>query len=100
MLSHWFTHRMFGRPKQTHSAPPLLYDKAAAKFESSGQQSVWDHPAWLELSNRYVEGLRREAAEDRLAPEAYLAPIALVASQVAKRQGVVKILDLAQKTSK
>jgi hypothetical protein len=94
MPSHWFIHRLFGRSKQTLPVVPLLYDKAAAKFEPSGQESVWDHPAWLETSNRYVERLRREATEDCLSPEAYLAPIALLASQVAKKQGVVKILDL------
>jgi putative methyltransferase (TIGR04325 family) len=93
MPSHSIIYRLFGRFQQTPPAVPLLYDKAAARFEPSEQQSVWDHPAWLETSKRYVERLRREATEDCLAPEAYLAPIALLASQVAKRQGMLKILD-------
>ena len=92
MPSHSMIQRLFGRSKQAPPAVPLLYDKAAASFELSEQQSVWDHPLWLETSNRYVERLRREATEDCLPPEAYLAPIALLASQVAKKQGKVKIL--------
>ncbi|MCP9796841.1 methyltransferase, TIGR04325 family [Cyanobium sp. Lug-B] len=94
MPSYSIIHRLLGRSEKAAPAVPLLYDKAAASFEPSEQQSVWDHPAWLDASNSYVGRLRGEATEDRLAPEAYLAPIALLASQVAKRQGMVKILDL------
>jgi hypothetical protein len=93
MPSHSLINRIFGRSKQPASAVPLLYDKASAKFGSS-EQSVWDHSAWLETSKRYVERLRREATEDCLSPEAYQAPIALLASQVVRHQGMVKILDL------
>ena len=86
--------RMLRRYEPTQPAAPALYDKAAARFELSEQKSVWDHPAWLEVSADYVQRLRREEVEDCLAPEAYLAPIALLASQVARNQGMVKILDL------
>lgn len=94
MPNHSIIQRIFRSPKPTPPAAPPLYDKAAAEFELSAQQSVWDHPAWLEASEGYVQRLRREAAEDCLAPEAYLAPIALLASQAARNQGMVKILDL------
>lgn len=93
MPSYSIINRLMGRSEKAPPAVPFLYDKAAASFEPCEQQSVWDHPAWLEASNSYVGRLRGEATEDRLAPEAYLAPIALLASQVAKRQVMVKILD-------
>lgn len=93
MLNHSMIQRFFGRSRATASPSPCLYDKAATRFEPS-DQLVWDSPAWVETSARYVEQLRREAGGGRLAPEAYLAPIALLASQLARRRGAVSILDL------
>jgi hypothetical protein len=73
-----------------------LYDNAAARSEPSEQQSVWVYSAWLEASTRYLERLRREATEDCLPPEGYLAPIAMVASQVAKRHDLQNPLDIGE----
>jgi putative methyltransferase (TIGR04325 family) len=77
------------------AGPLKTYDLAAPRFPPEEPEfGVFETQAWVEASRAYVNSLRQAARSDSLVAEAYLGPVALLASGYCRMKGAVRILEL------